>query len=86
VIPNPQLSGLYHVSADPISKYDLLKLVAECYTKDIEIKPFDDFYQDRSLDSTRFREATGYKPPSWDELVDMMYRNYVEQSTYYQKY
>lgn len=85
VLPNPQLSGLYHVSADPISKYDLLKLVAERYPKDIEIKPFDDFYQDRSLDSIKFRESTGYKPPAWDELVDMMYRNYVEHSSYYHK-
>jgi len=82
VLPNPDLSGLYHVSSDPISKYDLLKLVAERYNKDIEILPYDDFSQDRSLDSSRFRKATGYKPPSWTELVDMMYQNYNELPCY----
>lgn len=83
VLPNPQLSGLYHVSAEPISKYDLLNLVAKRYSKKIEIKPFDDFYSDRSLDSSRFREATRYRPPFWEELVDMMYRNYELMSDYY---
>lgn len=83
VLPNPELSGLYHVSAEPISKYDLLKLVAKRYSKEIEIKPFDDFFNDRSLDSSRFREVTGYQPPSWEELVDMMCRNYELMHEYY---
>lgn len=82
VLPNSALSGLYHVSADPISKYDLLNLVAKRYSKDIEIKPFDKFYQDRSLDSSKFRKATGYIPPSWNELIDIMYQNYIRQEVY----
>jgi dTDP-4-dehydrorhamnose reductase len=73
VIPNASLSGIYHVSSEPISKYDLLKLVARQYGKSIEIEPFDDFYCDRSLDSTRFRQATGYIPPSWPQLVNAMW-------------
>lgn len=72
VIPNESLNGLYQVSSEPISKYDLLKLVAEQYGKRIEIEPFNDFYCDRSLDSTRFRLATGYSPPSWKEMVEAM--------------
>lgn len=73
VIPRPELSGLYHVSSEPINKYDLLRLVSEIYGKDIEIEPYDDFVCDRSLDSSRFRAATGYVPPSWPELVARMY-------------
>lgn len=76
VIPNTDLKGLYHVSSEPISKYDLLKLVAERYGKKIEIEPFADFVLDRSLRSDRFRETTGYRPPSWPELVDKMYREF----------
>jgi len=76
VIPNKGLHGLYHVSSDPISKYELLRLVAERYGKKIEIEPFDDFVLDRSLDSTRFRAATGYRPPRWPELVEAMYRDF----------
>jgi dTDP-4-dehydrorhamnose reductase len=72
VIPRPELSGLYHVAAQPISKYDLLKLVAEIYEKQIEITPFDDFVIDRSLDASRFNAATGYRAPDWRELVSSM--------------
>ena len=72
-MPHPQLHGMYHVSADPINKYDLLQLVAKEYEKKIEIELDDSFVMDRSLDSTRFREATGYRPPSWVELVKQMH-------------
>ncbi|WP_374088824.1 dTDP-4-dehydrorhamnose reductase family protein [Methylomicrobium lacus] len=72
VLPNPELSGLYHVSAAPIDKCSLLKLVAEAYQKTIAIIPDEQVAIDRSLDSTRFREATGYAPPSWPELILMM--------------
>lgn len=78
VIPNKELSGLYQVSSAPISKYDLLRLVAERYGKRIEIEAYDGFHCDRSLDSTRFRKATGYMPPSWPEMIEQMWRDYQE--------
>jgi dTDP-4-dehydrorhamnose reductase len=84
VIPSESLSGLYHVSSEPISKYDLLKLVSEKYGKEIEIEPYDEFRQDRSLESAHFRNVSGYVPPSWSELVDRMHMNYME-SPYYEK-
>lgn len=72
VVPDANLQGLYHVSAEPIDKYSLLKLVAKYYNVDTEIVPDDAFEIDRSLDSTRFRQAVNYMPPSWDELVVLM--------------
>jgi dTDP-4-dehydrorhamnose reductase len=39
IIPRPELGGLWHLSSDPISKYDLLKLVAKTYGKNIEYYP-----------------------------------------------
>ena len=77
VLPNPGLNGIYHVSSEPISKYDLLRLVAERYGKGIEIDPYDDFVQDRSLNSALFRETTGYQPPSWDKLIERMQRDHL---------
>ena len=73
VIPNTDLQGLYHVSADPINKFDLLKLVAEVYGKSITITPDDTLVIDRSLDSSHFRKITGYQPPAWPELVRRMH-------------
>lgn len=73
VIPQSTLFGIYHVAAPPISKFDLLRLVAEVYGKSIEIIPLDDPVIDRSLNADRFRAATGYVPPAWPELIRIMH-------------
>lgn len=73
VIPKPSLRGLYHVSAKPISKYELLQLIAAEYKKDIEIVADGRVAIDRSLDSTRFTEATGYVAAAWPELIKRMH-------------
>lgn len=69
---HPQLSGLYHVSSEPINKYDLALMFNEHYDAGIDIERFEDFQIDRSLDSSRFRELTGFVPESWDEMVRIM--------------
>ena len=66
------LSGLYHVSAEPINKFELLTLINEAYNAAIEIEPFEDFRIDRSLDSAKFRNETGFKPASWREMIKLM--------------
>ena len=73
VIPNPDLHGLYHVSAAPINKFELLSLVAKEYRKEIAIRAKDDFVIDRSLNSDRFRAATGFEPEPWAELIHRMH-------------
>ncbi len=73
VIPRPDLSGLYHVGAQPIGKYDLLHLIAEIYGKSIDIVLEDKFTIDRSLNSARFQKATGYVAPEWRELIQLMH-------------
>ena len=83
VIPNPELNGIYHVSSEPISKYDLLRLIAERYGKEIEIDSDDDLVLDRSLDSSLFRKMTGYQPPAWDKLVEMMHRDFLSNRNLY---
>lgn len=72
VIPNPSMRGLFHVSVEPISKFDLLRLVADVYGKKIDIDRDDQLVIDRSLDSTRFRTLTGYRPAAWPELIQQM--------------
>lgn len=78
VIPNSKISGLFHISSEPISKYELLKLIKVQYNKNVEIEAEDSFRLDRSLDSTRFRLLTGYIPPAWPDLVRGMHSDYLE--------
>ena len=65
-----QLNGLWHVAADPITKFDLLTLVKQTYELKTEIEPDDTFACDRSLNGTRFRETTGIEPPSWSKMIE----------------
>jgi dTDP-4-dehydrorhamnose reductase len=73
VIPNLALSGLYHVAAKPINKFELLKLIADVYGKTIDIVPEDKLVVNRSLDAKRFQLATGYIAPEWPELIKLMH-------------
>lgn len=82
VMPNQDLHGLYHVASDPISKYDLLAAIARHYGIPIEIAASDDFVADRSLNSHRFQQATGYVPPSWEQLVEYMHADFLSAGHY----
>jgi dTDP-4-dehydrorhamnose reductase len=68
---HPQLVGVWQVASQPISKYDLLaSLARHLDRRDVEILPDDDFACDRSLDGSRFAAATGYRPPTWDAMLE----------------
>lgn len=69
---HPSLSGLYHVSTEPIDKLTLLHLLNEAYGANATIRPSSAVRIDRSLDSSRFREATGWAPRPWPKLVEAM--------------
>lgn len=82
IIMNHQnLSGLYHVSSDPISKFKLLTLIKEKMGLDIEVQEYPDFSCDRSLSSTLYREKTGFKPLPWEKMID----EFAEDAIQYQQ-
>jgi dTDP-4-dehydrorhamnose reductase len=65
------LSGLLHVAARAVSKYDLLCQLAERLPwLTVDIEPVDQPVIDRSLTSTAFKELTGYVAPSWAVMLD----------------
>lgn len=78
VIPNNELSGLFHVSADPIDKFELLSLIARIYNNDVEIIPDLSVVVNRSLNSERFRNETGFKPDAWPQLISKMHKGYLK--------
>jgi dTDP-4-dehydrorhamnose reductase len=67
---HPNANGLWHVSSDRISKYDLLRLVRRYFKLNTEIVPDDSLVCDRSLVSERFRSTFGYTPPTWDKMIE----------------
>ena len=71
----PTLTGTYHIGTEPaISKYDLLCRFARIYGGLVE--PAEGpVWCDRSLNVSSFRDATGIKPPSWNELELDLYND-----------
>lgn len=63
------LTGLWQVSAAPISKYDLLNQLNETMNLGITIAEESDFHCDRSLDSSAFWEKTGLHAPTWSDMI-----------------
>ncbi len=63
------LSGIYHISSEAISKFRLLTLINKAMRLNIEIEEYPDVQYDRSLDSARYRQETGFTPPSWEQMI-----------------
>lgn len=72
ILNNSDLCGLYHISSEPINKFDLLNMVKKYYRVNVEIERDEDFEIDRSLDSSKFRLATGFKPENWETMIKKM--------------
>lgn len=72
VLPRADLHGIYHLAGVPISKYDLLRTLANVYCKDIPLIPDDTVQINRSLATERFFRATGYIAPPWPVMAAEM--------------
>ena len=68
----PNVNGLWHISSDPINKFDLLQLINREFKANLAIEPDTDFHCDRSLNSERYRAEFNFKPPSWTQLIKQM--------------
>ncbi|MGN9777406.1 dTDP-4-dehydrorhamnose reductase family protein [Micromonospora sp. H33] len=73
VLPREDLVGLYHIAATPISKYELLHLIARTYGWTGRIVPHDAVVCDRSLSAAAFFSLTGYRPPAWPEMIAQLH-------------
>ena len=76
------LSGIYHISSEPISKLQLLNLVRENMGLDLKIEEHSEFVCNRSLDSIRYRSRTGFKPLSWERMIE----EFSEDACQYQQW
>ena len=66
---NFKLTGLYHVSSNPISKYNLIKLIINEFGLKIKLLKNSSFKIDRSLNDKRFRKISGYKHKPWKKMI-----------------
>lgn len=71
-----EINGIFHLSSDPISKYDLLKLVSKIYKKDINIIPDESLIIDRSLNSMFIKNKYNLSILGWSDMILKMYADY----------
>ena len=77
-----KLSGVYHISSEPISKYKLLTLIRDKMGSNVEIKKYPHYQCDRSLNSSLYQNKTGFKPRSWEDMID----DFVSDAEQYQQW
>lgn len=75
VLDHPRLTGICHVAAEPISKFDLLCLVRALAGIDVAIEPDDSYRCDRTLNGQRFFKQTGLAAPPWEAMIEEMLTN-----------
>jgi dTDP-4-dehydrorhamnose reductase len=84
ITERPALHGLFQVASAPISKFELLRLLADAFDVDVRIEAHDGFRCDRSLDGSRFDRAVGFRCPPWPDLVRALsadptpYRDWIQ--------
>lgn len=76
VVKRSSLNGLLHLSVDPIDKCTLLQMIAERYDVKTPIEEHAEVRIDRSLDSSKLREAVGFKPECWELMIEKMHNEH----------
>jgi len=70
IVHHPGARGIYNLSSDPISKFDLLMLIKNKMHLAVDIVPDETVRCNRSLDSSKFRKEFSYTPPTWEVMVE----------------
>jgi dTDP-4-dehydrorhamnose reductase len=66
---NIDLTGIYNISAVPISKYDLLVKLSDIFELNVDISINSNIKSNKVLISKKFTEITGINSPNWDDLI-----------------
>jgi len=70
IFKHKELSGVWHITSNPISKYDLLKLINKTMNLQIDIIKDNNFQCNRSLNGASFQNKTGFVSPPWKDMIE----------------
>lgn len=70
VLNHKNLEGLYQISNQAISKYELLCLLKKAYGLNLNIEKIDGKNSNKALLSNKYKEATGFVPRDWSTLIN----------------
>ena len=70
ILKYQRLQGIYHIASEPIDKFKLLTLINKAMGLNTAIEEYAGYHIDRSLDATKYRQDTGFSPPSWQKMIE----------------
>jgi dTDP-4-dehydrorhamnose reductase len=80
----PNINGLYNVSSEKITKFDLLNLFNDYFQTNINIVPNNLYVTNKVLNSDKFYKITGFKKPDWENLIKDLVNDSKEHKQIYQ--
>jgi dTDP-4-dehydrorhamnose reductase len=69
------LTGVYQVSSEPISKFDLLNKINHFFKLGMSVVEDSKYSSRKDLDSSKIKKAVGFVSPSWDEMLTQLVEN-----------
>lgn len=67
---HPNLTGLYQIASEPISKLDLLRLLAQKFGMEVKIDPDASVVVKKDLIGTKFLAKTGIRVSDWSQMIE----------------
>jgi dTDP-4-dehydrorhamnose reductase len=65
----PNLTGIYNISSNPISKLDLLKMCKEQFNINAHIEMDNSYKSNKNLISDKFFNEIGIEKPNWIDMI-----------------
>jgi dTDP-4-dehydrorhamnose reductase len=79
------MNGLYNISSNPITKYELLKNLENKFNFNIKININENYYSNKVLNSSYFFNYIKQSQPCWSELIEEFYDDYKLNIDLYKK-
>ena len=72
------LSGIYNVASKPISKFELLHLINDNFDLGLIINDDKTVISNKTLNASKIEKQIGLQPPSWDDLIFELKKDYLD--------
>ena len=71
------LSGIYNIASNPISKFELLHLINDNFDLGLVINKDQSIISNKTLDSSKIDNELGIKSSNWNELIIELKKDYM---------
>ena len=71
------LRGIYNIASNPISKFELLHLINDNFDLGLVINKDQNIISNKTLDTSKIEKELGIKPPSWNQLIIELKKDYM---------